>query len=201
MTGHIVFRCCTLQASTPTVWLVWRRELEGGMKLRSLIPPSTGKRVEPLLSQASTSDAALRPSLQNKCQNHLNDTLIDTHFMPQTISDWPLRQSPAANTPSTFVEYCLPGVWIFDRASCLTPSDLMTSFSGPRNPRARNTSWAGKNFSEPGTSSIFHRPPLSLVHSTRTVFNPLSLPSSSRTKSFVEMLYSRGSDEINLTFR
>ena len=57
---------------------------------------------------------------------------------------------------------------MFERPSCLTCKALMTSFSGPKNPSARKTSWAGKNFSEPGTSSIFHRPPLSLVHSTRT---------------------------------
>lgn len=84
-------------------------------------------------------------------------------------------------------------VFTFDLPSCSTPSAVMAGFSGPRKPRARKTSCAGKNFSDPGTSSIFHRPPLSFVHSTRTVSRPLSLPSSSTTKSFVEMQYSRGS--------
>jgi hypothetical protein len=57
---------------------------------------------------------------------------------------------------------------MFDLPSCLTPNPLITAFSGPKNPRARNTSWAGKNLADPGTSSIFHLPALSLVHSTRT---------------------------------
>ena len=65
--------------------------------------------------------------------------------------------------PFTFI-----GVCIFERPSCLIPSALIISFSGPKKPRARKTSWAGKNLSDPGTSSIFHRPPLSFVHSTRT---------------------------------
>jgi hypothetical protein len=57
---------------------------------------------------------------------------------------------------------------MFDRPFCFTFSVLIISLSGPKNPRARKTSWAGKNFSDPGISSIFHLPVLSLVHSTRT---------------------------------
>lgn len=78
--------------------------------------------------------------------------------MPHTIKDWPRRQSPAAKTPSTLVEYfwidaltkltvnhsknrhTLGGVWILDLASCFKPRPLMTSDSGPKKPNARNTS-------------------------------------------------------------
>src|ERR1700722_3276532 len=66
-------------------------------------------------------------------------------------------------------QYTLAGVCIFDLPSCFTPRALITSLSGPKNPSAKKTSCAGKNLSEPGTSSIFHLPLLSFVHSTRTV--------------------------------
>src|ERR1700691_2711954 len=82
-----------------------------------------------------------------------------THLIPQTIKDWPRRQSPAAKTPSTLVKYFLLGVRIFERASWVTPSASIASGCGPKKPRARKTSCAEKYFSEPGTSSIFQRPP------------------------------------------
>jgi hypothetical protein len=108
-------------------------------------------------------------------------------------------------------EPTLCGVWILDRPSALTSRAFRSSCCGPRKPRARKTSCALKNFSDPGTSSIFHRPPLSFVHSTRTnnqrlafiktslsrkdlpVLRPASLPCSSTTNSLVEMQNSRGS--------
>jgi hypothetical protein len=46
-----------------------------------------------------------------KKKSHVNDdrtflkTQYRTHLMPHTIKDCPRRQSPAANTPSTLVEY------------------------------------------------------------------------------------------------
>ena len=46
--------------------------------------------------------------------------------MPHTIKDWPRRQSPAAKTPSTFVEYC------WSRMSCLPRSDDRPTYLGRR---------------------------------------------------------------------
>ena len=202
-----------------------------GWLTRVLIPPVDGNLLAPPLSHLSTSAAAPRPSLskcigsslnkkekmehtwfprlsridrddshqQQKFLRHLSSISVDLHKCLTAACPWLART--------------LSGVCTFDRASCLMFRACNIWFCGPKKPRARKTSWAEKNFSESGTSSIFHRPPLSLVHSTRTVIcvsmwtwkslrhkpvlSPCNFPSSSTTKSLVEIQYSLGSMEDN----
>ena len=103
--------------------------------------------------------------LSNHRSAALTNMTICSTQTNHSIILYTISQNPTYHTSS---KHTLGGVCILERPSCLTPSPLITSFSGPRKPSARKTSWAEKNFSDPGTSSIFQRPPLSFVHSTLT---------------------------------
>ena len=50
------------------------------------------------------------------------------------------KSGQRCRTAIQFMNLTLNGVWMFDLASCLTPNALITVFSGPKNPSARNTS-------------------------------------------------------------
>eukprot|EP00732_Lithocolla_globosa_P002214 Lithocolla_globosa_v1_NODE_1384_length_2617_cov_4.443794.p4 type:complete len:140 gc:universal NODE_1384_length_2617_cov_4.443794:52-471(+) len=116
-------------------------------------------------------------------------------LMPHTISDCPLRQSPAANTPRAEVAYlpCFMSVRMLERESFSSERDLTSSSSGPRNPIERRIISAGKNLCEPSIFFIWKRPLASLDHSTCTAFSPLTLPFPSETNSSESMQNWRGS--------
>src|SRR5579884_3787733 len=109
-----------------------------------------GKFVRPIRYR-SHSRAAPRPSL-----------------IAHTTRLWPRRMSPAANTPGTLVANRPYSALALLRGSFSTPSLSSSCGSGPRKPIASNTSWAGKTFSDAGTSRGTIRP-LSRAHSMRTV--------------------------------
>ena len=100
------------------------------------------------------------------------------HWRPSliahTISDWPRRASPAANTPSADVAYAPARA--LPRASFSTPSASSSGPSGERKPIASSTSPAGWLSSVPGIASNGGRPMFltQWISSTRP-FEPVSL--------------------------
>ena len=111
-----------------------------------------------------------------------------------TTSDWPVWQSPAANTPATLVANFPSSVLMLVLWFTSTPNASVRYFWVPRKPAAIRTSSQGSSFSAQSTGTIILLPVASSTFdSSWTVTTLQSLPFLSFLNSFTVVVYILGS--------